>query len=69
MSLVGHVDALLDHQIELSFDLDAERAKTEILRDALADCLMELPDSAKWFPHQELYVLTDPEMLDYLATA
>jgi len=62
------VDALLDHQLELSLDLDEERAKTEILRDALAECLIALPDTRQWRPFQELYVLTEPEMVDYQAT-
>jgi len=65
---MASVDALLDHQIELSVSLDTERAKTEILRDALAECLVALPDTRQWHPFQELYVLTDPEMMDYPAT-
>jgi hypothetical protein len=42
--------------------------RCETVRDALSECLAELPDSPCWFPHQMLYVSTDPEAPCYPAT-
>lgn len=54
------IDALLDYSNQCRMELLSERAKSETLRDALSECLAELPDSPNWRSYQELYVLTDP---------
>jgi len=65
VSRAAIIDALLDHQLRLRADLDEERVKVDVLRDALSECLAALPDTDPWRDYQELYVLTDPEMSDY----
>lgn len=65
MATESMIDALLDELNDVRSRSDEMDQTIEILRDALSECLAELPDVAKWYRHQELYVVTDREWRDY----